>query len=126
MGKFHIKKVPTGLVFHLTAANGETIGTSQVYSSKQACRTGIESVKNNAPVAAIEDQTLSDYPKETCPKFEVYAEHGDAKPRFRLLAKNGENILSSQAYTTRFSCLAGIDSVIRNAPDAEIVVDGDE
>lgn len=126
MGKFHIKKVPTGLVFHLAASNGETIGTSQVYSSKRACMTGIDSVKNNAPVAAIEDQTIEDYKKETCPKFEVYAEHGDAKPRFRLLARNGEIILSSQAYATKSNCMAGIDSVVRNAPDAEIVEDKDE
>lgn len=123
MGKFHIKKVPTGLTFHLAATNGETIGTSQVYSSKNACLTGIASVRTNAPVASVEDQTVDGYKKETCPKFEVYAEHGDDKPRFRLLAKNGEKILASQAYTTKASCLAGIDSVVRNAPEAEIIED---
>lgn len=123
MGKFHIKKIPTGLTFHLVAANGETIGTSQVYASKASCKGGIDSVKTNAPIAAIEDQTIADYEKKTCPKFEIYAEHGDAKPRFRLLAKNGENILASQAYTAKSSCMDGIDSVIRNAPEAEVVED---
>lgn len=123
MGKFLIKKTPTGLVFHLVAANGETIGTSQVYSSKEACLKGIESVKTNAPSAPTEDRTMADFEKKPCPKFEIYAEHGDAKPRFRLLAKNGQNILASQAYTAKSSCVEGIASVAKNAPDAAIVED---
>lgn len=121
MGKFLIKKVPTGLTFHLVASNGETIGVSQVYSSMSACKNGIESVKTNAPIAPIEDQTTADFKKETCPKFEVYAEHGDAKPRFRLLARNGEKILASQAYQAKASCMDGIASVVRNAPDAPVL-----
>lgn len=121
MGKFIIKKTPTGVVFHLVAANGETIGTSQVYASKEACLKGIESVKANAPVSPTEDQTIADFEKKPCPKFEIYAEHGDAKPRFRLLAKNGQNILASQAYTAKTSCAEGIASVVKNAPDAPVV-----
>ena len=39
--------------FRLVAANGETIATSEGYSSKEACVNGIESVKKNAPIAKI-------------------------------------------------------------------------
>lgn len=45
--------------FVLKAANGEIIGTSEMYSSKQAMENGIDSVKHNAPEAGVEDLTLS-------------------------------------------------------------------
>jgi uncharacterized protein YegP (UPF0339 family) len=41
--------------FVLKAANGEQIGRSETYSSKSAMENGIESVKKNAPGAAVED-----------------------------------------------------------------------
>jgi uncharacterized protein len=43
--------------FVLTATNGEIIGKSEMYSSVPAMENGIESVKRNGPVAAIEDST---------------------------------------------------------------------
>jgi uncharacterized protein len=39
--------------FRLKAANGEIIATSEAYSSKDGCVSGIESVKKNAPLAKI-------------------------------------------------------------------------
>tara|TARA_R110002050_G_scaffold42235_2_gene101871 strand:+ start:416 stop:745 length:330 start_codon:yes stop_codon:yes gene_type:complete len=41
--------------FNLTAQNNQIIGTSEMYSSTAARDNGIESVKNNAPDASIED-----------------------------------------------------------------------
>jgi uncharacterized protein YegP (UPF0339 family) len=41
--------------FVLKAANGEPIGRSETYSSNSAMAGGIESVKKNAPGAAVED-----------------------------------------------------------------------
>ena len=41
--------------FNLTAQNNQIIGTSEMYSSVAARDNGIESVKNNAPDATIED-----------------------------------------------------------------------
>lgn len=41
--------------FVLKAANGETLGKSEMYSSKSAMENGIKSVKTNAPGAAVED-----------------------------------------------------------------------
>lgn len=43
--------------FNLKAANHEIIGTSESYSSEAARDNGIASVKANAVVAAVEDQT---------------------------------------------------------------------
>ncbi len=39
--------------FRLRARNGQIIAVSEGYSSKAACRSGIESVRNNAPEAEI-------------------------------------------------------------------------
>jgi len=41
--------------FTLTAANSETIGTSEMYSSESARDHGIEAVKKTAPGASVED-----------------------------------------------------------------------
>ncbi len=43
--------------FNLKAGNGQIIGTSEMYSSKDAMETGIASVKNNAPDATVEDNS---------------------------------------------------------------------
>lgn len=39
--------------FRLKAANGEIIATSEGYTAKSGCMNGIESVKENAPIAEI-------------------------------------------------------------------------
>ncbi len=43
--------------FNLVAANGEIIGTSEMYESTAARDNGIASVKSNAPQATVEDRT---------------------------------------------------------------------
>lgn len=43
--------------FNLKAANGQIIGSSQMYSSVAARDNGIESVKTHAPDATVDDQT---------------------------------------------------------------------
>ena len=120
MGKFVIKTSDAGCKFNLVAGNGQVIGTSQVYSSMDGCKNGIESVKTNAPIAPIEDQTKEGYEELTNPKFEVYADKA-GEFRFRLTAKNGQNILASEGYAQMAGCLNGIESVKSNAVDAEVV-----
>ena len=66
MGKFAVKTVKTGIKFNLKANNGEIIATSEIYSSKSACLNGIESVRKNAPIAPIEDQTVEGFAEEKC------------------------------------------------------------
>lgn len=43
--------------FVLTAANGQTLGRSEMYSSGAAVEAGIASVKTNAPGAPTKDET---------------------------------------------------------------------
>ncbi len=120
MGKFAVKNAKSGIMFNLKANNGEIIATSETYSSKEACLNGIESVRKNAPIAPIEDQTVEGFAVEKNPKFEVYMDKA-GEFRFRLKARNGENIARSEGYKAKASCMNGIDSVKRNAPDAEVV-----
>ena len=121
MGKFIIKNTNTGVKFDLKATNGEVIATSEVYSADASCLKGIASVMKNAPIAPIEDQTVEGYKVEKHPKFEVYTDKA-GEFRFRLKARNGEIIAASEGYKTKTSCLKGVDSVKRNAPDAEVVL----
>lgn len=119
MGKFVIKAVKSGFVFNLKASNGEVIGVSEVYASEASCQNGIESVKKNAPIAGVEDQTIEGYKNLPNPCFEVFMDKA-GEFRFRLKAKNGEPILASEGYKAKASCLNGVDSVKRNAPDAPV------
>ena len=119
MGKFVIKTTKSGIKFDLKANNGEVIATSEVYTSEAACRKGIESVRTNA-LSAIEDQTVEPVEVQKHPKYEVYVDKA-GEFRFRLKARNGEIIAVSEGYKQKPSCLNGIDSVKRNAPEAEIV-----
>ncbi len=120
MGKFVIKNVKSGIKFDLKAGNGEVIATSEIYTSDAACKNGIESVKKNAPIAKLEDQTVENFETVTNPKFEVYNDKA-GEFRFRLKARNGEIIATSEGYKAKPSCLNGIESVRKNAPDAEVV-----
>ncbi len=120
MGKFVIRKTNTGVKFDLKATNGQVIATSEVYNSDAACKNGIESVKKNAPVAAVENQIVEGYATEKNPKFEIYKDKA-GEFRFRLKATNGQIIAVSEGYTTLANCENGVESVKKNAPDAETV-----
>jgi len=120
MGKFVIKKTNTGVKFDLKAGNGEVIATSEVYASEDSCRNGIASVQKNAPVAAVENQTVEGYAEEKHPKFEVYTDKA-GEFRFRLKATNGQIIAVSEGYKALAGCMNGIESVKKNAVDAAVV-----
>lgn len=119
MGKFVIKEVPSGIKFDLKAGNGEVIATSEVYTTESACKNGIESVKKNAPVAGVEDQTAEEVVTVKNPKFEVYQDKA-GEYRFRLKATNGQVIATGEGYKAKASCLNGIESIKKNAPDAKV------
>ena len=54
MTKFEVYKDKSGEYrFRLKAGNGQVIAVSEGYKSKTSCMNGIESVKKNAPTAAI-------------------------------------------------------------------------
>jgi len=120
MGKFVIKETKTGTKFDLKANNGEVIATSEVYTTEAACKKGIASVQKNAPIAGVEDQTVEGFEKVKHPKFEIYLDKA-GEFRFRLKATNGEIIAVSEEYKQMASCKNGIESVKKNAVDAQIV-----
>lgn len=119
MGKFEIKQTNTGFVFNLKARNGEIIANgSEVYTTLNACKNGIESVRNNSRVH-IEDQTVDSPEALTHPKYELYKDKKE-EFRFRLKARNGEIIAKSEGYASKAGCKNGIESIGNNAPDAEV------
>ena len=106
MGKFVVTVRKDGdFQFNLLATNGQVILTSQGYASKASCLNGIESVKKNAQNEAQFDKKV--------------AKNG--KPYFNLMATNGQVIGASQMYASERTMLAGIASVMRNAPDAPVI-----
>ncbi len=120
MSKFVVRTVNSGIKFDLKATNGQVIATSEVYESKAACLNGVESVKKNAPIANVENQTVENFEVLTHPKFEMYTDKA-GEFRFRLKAKNGQIIAVSEGYTTKAACENGIESVKKNAEAAETV-----
>lgn len=118
MSKLVIREVNTGVKFDLKATNGEVIASSEVYGSRAACVKGAQAFCRAAATEKVEDQTVSDKTL-THPKYEVYKDKA-GEYRFRLRARNGKIVASSEGYTTHRACLDGVESVRRNAGDAEI------
>ena len=105
MAKFEIYKDKKGeFRFNLKAANGQTILSSQGYSSVAACENGIESVRTNS-------QDDNRYERLT-------AKNGS--PYFNLKAANGQVIGNSEMYSGTSGMENGIASVKKNAPDATV------
>ena len=102
--KFEIKKGTSGLYrFNLKAGNGEIILSSETYQDKQGAKRGIESVKTNAP---NDDR----YERKTATS---------GQPYFVLKAANGEPIGRSETYSSTSAMEGGIESVKKNAPNAD-------
>ncbi len=119
MGKFVVKQTNTGVKFNLKANNGEIIATSETYASEASCLKGIASVKKNSG-SAVEDQTVEGFETLKHPKYELYQDKA-GEYRFRLKARNGEIIATGEGYKAKTSCLNGIESIKKNAPEAAIV-----
>ena len=119
MGKFILKKTPTGFNFSLKANNSEVICTSGVYTTEASCEKGIFSVINNAPKAPVEDQTLKTVKAEKNPKFEIYLDKAN-EYRFRLKASNGEIIAVSDGYSSKSGAVNGIESIRKNVKGCTI------
>lgn len=104
MGTFLITKNKNDqFQFVLKAGNGEVILSGEGYSSKANCTNGIESVKKNS-----QDDS----------KFEKL-EAKDGRMYFNLKATNGQIIGSSQMYASASGRDSGIESVKKNAPEAQ-------
>lgn len=105
---FEVHKTRKGFHFNLKAPNGEIILTSEKYESKQGALNGIDSVKEHAPKNAAYKMKKSK----------------DKKHYFTLRADNNKVIGVSETYENKSGMLNGIDSVMENAPIAEIKYQG--
>jgi uncharacterized protein YegP (UPF0339 family) len=91
--------------FRLKATNGQTILASQNYKGKDGCHNGIESVKENAGLVERFEKKVSE----------------NGKLYFNLMAGNGQVIGTSEMYESESGRDNGIDSVMNNAPAAQVV-----
>ena len=104
--KFEIfKAINNEFRFRLKAKNGQIILSSEGYTTKANCENGIESVKINSPIDSRYERKLS----------------WSGSPYFVLKASNGQNIGTSEMYSTTSARENGIESVKENAPSASIV-----
>ena len=105
MGKFVVSTRKNGeFQFCLLANNGEIILVSEGYTAKASCLQGIDSVKKNAA-------HLDNYDRKTARNGQFY---------FNLRATNGRVIGTSERYVRAAGMEKGIESVRKNAPDAEV------
>lgn len=96
--------------FNVKAANGEIIGTSELFPTRASADRAARTVRGLVRLAQQEARTQAAPRRE---RFELFTGE-DGKAYFRLRAGNGEILLASQAYTARSSAKDGIASVQRN------------
>lgn len=105
-GKFELKTAKNGQFhFNLLASNGQTILQSEMYETKASALNGIASIQKNAADDA---------------RYERLVSKSD-KPYFTLKAANHQVIGQSQQYESVAARDNGIESVKKNAPEAQIV-----
>lgn len=105
-GKFEVKTAKSGQThFNLLAGNGQVILQSEMYESKASALNGIASIQKNAGMDGHYDRLVSK----------------SGKPYFVIKAGNHQVIGQSQQYESEAGRDNGIESVKKNAPDAEVV-----
>lgn len=106
MGRYELKRSSDGQFYwNLKAGNGETILTSERYTTKANAENGIESCRKNSPYDERYSRLTST----------------NDKPYFVLKAANHEPIGRSELYETTQSRERGIASCKTNGPTAPVV-----
>jgi uncharacterized protein len=106
IGKYVISKAKYDQnYFNLKATNGQTILTSQMYSSESNCFNGIESVRSNCSddIKYERKQSINN------------------KPYFVLKAANGQVIGNSEMYESGAGMENGINSVKKNGVSTTVI-----
>lgn len=104
MGKFKLIQKGSKFHFNLLAGNHEPILHSEIYESKSAAENGIESVRKNS----LRDEAFEE------------REAKNGQHYFVVKATNGQIIGQSEMYSSASGCKNGIESVKKNAPNAEV------
>ncbi|WP_250623060.1 YegP family protein [Pinirhizobacter soli] len=103
-GYYDLKKSGSQFMFNLKAGNGEVILTSERYETKGGANSGISSVQTNCT-------NDSRYEKMTSKAKQPY---------FVLKAANGQDIGTSEMYSSTAARDNGIQSVKTNGTTADI------
>ncbi len=103
-GKYEIFEEKKYWFVRLRASNGESLFTSQAYSSKASALSGLETIK----------QAVDDF------NFTV-AKDKQNRYQFKLYSSRKQIILSGETYPVKRSCLSAIESVVRFSSKAKIV-----
>ena len=122
-GKFEIYTDKAGeFRFRLKAANGQVIAVGEGYKSKDACLNGIESIKKNAPEAAVVDlRHRDDFTADllrTCEEADDalrtgWADHLPAELRRELddlLPDGGHDQIWAAAQAAALDAISGADA----------------
>jgi hypothetical protein len=112
--------------WRLRHRNGNIIAdSSQGYASKQKAEQGLESVRTNAPGAAVVDKSRDDADDSgddgsSKADFELYADKA-GKWRWRLVHRNGQIVADSgQGYASKQKAKQGLRSVKKNVRGAPV------
>ena len=98
--------------------NAETMVWSETYKSKASATNCIESIKKNAPGAAVVDLSKGEEGKGY--RFELVASK-DGQTFVRFVAANGEPMVRSETYKSKSSARNCIKSIKEKGPMAETV-----
>jgi len=104
-GYYELKASGPQFMWNLKAANGETILTSERYTTKDSAKNGIASCKVNSALDARYDRKTS----------------STGQPYFVLRAANNEAIGTSEMYSSTAARENGIASCKANGPTATTV-----
>jgi uncharacterized protein YegP (UPF0339 family) len=114
---FEVQQASNGdWYFNLEAANGEIIGTSQLYATKYNAERGAVAVRALVRLARAESETKA---APRLVRFEVF-QGEDRQSYFRLRANNGEPLLGSEGYVSSSNAKRGIQSVVANGADPDM------
>jgi len=97
--------------------NSEIMVWSESYKGKSSATNCIDSIKKNAPGAAMVDLTKDE--KGSGYRFEI-VESRNGQFFVRFVASNGETMVISETYTDKRNAINCAESVARNAPEAGV------
>lgn len=98
--------------------NAETIFWSETYTGKASAKNCIESLKKNAPGAAVVDTTKGEAGKGY--RFEIAASK-DGQTFVRFVASNNEPMVRTETYKSRSSAKNAIESLKKRAAATPVV-----
>jgi len=97
--------------------NAEPIVWSEQLTTKASAQANAKSVKKNACIASIIDQTIGQ--TGTGYRFEIF-KTTDSQYMVRFKAPNNETVVVSERYTAKHNALNAAKSVRDNSANAEI------